>query len=124
MEWVGTRARRGCCVMFLRLRIVVGGGIVIPKSTKNRILWEYMQYNEFRDQFNDYIVFSLAEIQKINPGFFRNRLNDWQKKGYIKKLRRGFDFDELARDVERFLFNPSDAKRIKMFISYIKSLEI
>lgn len=49
-----------------------------------------MQYNEFKDQFKDYIVFSLAEIQKINPGFYRNRLNDWQKKGYIKKLRRGF----------------------------------
>jgi len=49
-----------------------------------------MQYNEFKDQFKDYIVFSLADIQKINPRFYRNRLNDWQKKGYIKKLRRGF----------------------------------
>ncbi|MFA6376590.1 MAG: hypothetical protein WCX69_04300 [Candidatus Paceibacterota bacterium] len=49
-----------------------------------------MRYSEFKDQFKDYIVFSLADIKKINPRFYRNRLNDWQKKGYIKKLRRGF----------------------------------
>ncbi len=37
----------------------------------------------------EFTVFALADIFKIEPNFYRSRLNEWQKKGYIKKLRRG-----------------------------------
>lgn len=30
------------------------------------------------------------------------------------------DFDELVRDVEQFLFRPSDAKKIALFREYIE----
>ena len=35
-----------------------------------------------------------------------------------------FNFTELARDVEPFLINAGDSKKVKMFIPYIKSLEL
>lgn len=49
-----------------------------------------MQYNEFKQQLKDSTVFSLTDIRKIEPKFYRRRLNEWQDKGYIKKLRRGY----------------------------------
>ena len=48
-----------------------------------------MQYNELRVQLKDFLVFNLSDIRKIEPRFYRRRLNEWQAKGYIKKLRRG-----------------------------------
>jgi len=49
-----------------------------------------MKFNEFKKEFKNFIVFSLADIKKIDPDFWRARLNDWQKSGEIKKLRRGY----------------------------------
>ena len=34
----------------------------------------------------DYPVFSVNDIIKIEPDFHRQRLVEWQKKGYLKKL--------------------------------------
>jgi len=60
-----------------------------PKSAKNNIFCKCMQYNELRVQLKDFLVFNLSDIRKIEPRFYRRRLNEWQAKGYIKKLRRG-----------------------------------
>lgn len=49
-----------------------------------------MRYAEFQIYLKPFIVFSLQDIRKINPSFYRARLSEWQEKGYIKKLRRGF----------------------------------
>lgn len=49
-----------------------------------------MLYNELKAQLKDFMVFSLTDIRKIEPDFYRRRLNEWQDKGYIKKLRRGY----------------------------------
>lgn len=49
-----------------------------------------MNYQEFKEQLKDFTVFSLDDVRKIEPSFYRARLNDWQTKGYIKKLRRGY----------------------------------
>ena len=45
-------------------------------------------------------------------------------KSKLIDVLRELDFDELARDVEPFLFNPSDSKKVKLFLPYIESLEI
>jgi predicted transcriptional regulator of viral defense system len=56
-----------------------------------------MRYQELKDQLKDFIVFSLNDIRKTYPDFHRRRLNEWQDKGYIKKLRRGYYmFSDLA----------------------------
>lgn len=49
-----------------------------------------MRFNDFKSQIEPLLVFSLADIRKIEPNFYRSRLNNWQKKGYITKLRRGY----------------------------------
>ena len=49
-----------------------------------------MQYNQLQAQLKDFFVFSLMDIRKIEPQFHRRRLNEWQDKGYLRKLRRGY----------------------------------
>jgi len=49
-----------------------------------------MRYQELKDKLKDFVVFTLNDIRKTTPDFHRRRLNEWQDKGYIKKLRRGF----------------------------------
>lgn len=49
-----------------------------------------MGYIEFRKNLNDFTVFSLNDIKKVCPKFHSRRLIDWQQKGYIKKIIRGY----------------------------------
>lgn len=49
-----------------------------------------MRYLELRSQLKNFVVFSLTDIRKIEPGFYRHRLNEWQNKGYIKKIIKGW----------------------------------
>ncbi len=49
-----------------------------------------MKYIDFREAMKIYPVFSIREIEKRFPGFDNRRLNEWQKKGYIQKLRNQY----------------------------------
>lgn len=49
-----------------------------------------MRYLDVRSQFRNKFVFSLLDLKKIESGFDRRRLVEWQKKGYIKKIIRNF----------------------------------
>jgi len=49
-----------------------------------------MKFLELKNQLNKFIVFSLADIRKIEPGFYRSRLSEWQNKGYIKKIIKNY----------------------------------
>lgn len=49
-----------------------------------------MQYIDFQKAFENFTVFSLADIRQVEPGFYRRRLNEWQGKGYIKKVIKGY----------------------------------
>jgi len=63
-----------------------------------------MQYLELRQSLKDFTVFSLLDIKKINSSFDRRRLNEWQDKGYIKKVIRGYYiFSDLILE-EHMLF--------------------
>jgi predicted transcriptional regulator of viral defense system len=56
-----------------------------------------MQYLDLKTQLKGFSVFSIKDIEKVDPSFHKQRLSEWQKKGYLKKLRQGFymfsDFD-------------------------------
>ena len=56
-----------------------------------------MQYLDLQTQLRDFSVFSIKDIEKVDVSFHKQRLSEWQNKGYIKKLRQGFymfsDFD-------------------------------
>ncbi len=49
-----------------------------------------MRLMEFKEKLKPFHVFSLSEIKKIDSNFQLRRLNEWQKKGYIKKVIRGY----------------------------------
>ena len=73
-----------------------------------------MQYIELKKKLNKYIVFSLQDIKKVDEAFYRARLNDWQDKGYVKKIRRGYymftdqDLDEsVLFYVANKIYSPS-----------------
>ncbi len=38
----------------------------------------------------DFTVFSVRDISRVDPAFHRRRLNEWQDKGYIRKVIKGF----------------------------------
>ena len=45
-----------------------------------------MNFIEFKEKFKDFTVFSLNDIRNIEGNFRRRSLNEWQDKGYIKKV--------------------------------------
>jgi len=49
-----------------------------------------MNFIEFQDRFSGLPVISIREIEMAFPGFDRNALTRWQKKGYLKKIRSGY----------------------------------
>lgn len=49
-----------------------------------------MRYLELRDSLKDFTVFSLSDIRAVDGSFHRRRLNEWQEKGYIRKIIKGY----------------------------------
>jgi predicted transcriptional regulator of viral defense system len=49
-----------------------------------------MQYLELKTQLKDFLIFSIKDIAKVDSSFHKQRLSEWQKKGYVKKVRQGF----------------------------------
>jgi len=49
-----------------------------------------MKYLEFREALKNKLVFTSNDIRKIDPGFHRRRLVEWQKAGHISKIRNGY----------------------------------
>lgn len=49
-----------------------------------------MNILEFKEKLKDFVAFNLNDIRKIDAGFDLRRLNEWQGKGYIKMIRRGY----------------------------------
>jgi len=49
-----------------------------------------MNFVEFKKKLGSFAVFSLKDIRKIEANFDLRRLNEWQKKGYLKIIRREY----------------------------------
>lgn len=49
-----------------------------------------MQFFELKTKLNDFLVFSVRDIEKIDLEFHSQRLSEWQAKGYIKKITKGY----------------------------------
>jgi len=47
-------------------------------------------YQQFREKFSAFPVITLRDIYKSFPNFDNKNLVNWQKKGYITKLRNGY----------------------------------
>lgn len=67
-----------------------------------------MKYLDFREKLEKYIVFSLSDIRAIDPEFRRRQLNEWQDRGYVKKIRRGHYIFKDVRFGKSDLFKVSN----------------
>ena len=77
-----------------------------------------MQYIELKENLKDFTVFSLADIKGIDSHFHRRRLNEWQDKGYIKKVIRGYYiFSDLKLD-EKVIFEIANRIYSPSYISF------
>ncbi len=49
-----------------------------------------MKFLEFKEALKNKLVFTYNDIRKIAPAFHRRQLVEWQKAGYIIKIRNGY----------------------------------
>lgn len=76
-----------------------------------------MHYIELKEKLADFTVFSLSDIRKIESAFHRRRLNEWQDKGYIKKVSKGYYiFSDLKVD-ENVLFEIANKVYAPSYVS-------
>ncbi len=81
-----------------------------------------MHYIELKSKLKDFTVFSLADIRKIERGFHRRRLSEWQDKGYIKKVIKGYYiFSDLKID-EKALFEIANRIYEPSYVSFEMAL--
>lgn len=81
-----------------------------------------MQYLEFQKAFSGFTVFSLADIRQVEPGFHRRRLNEWQEKGYIKKVIKGYYIFSGPAIKEDVLFEIANRIYSPSYISFEMAL--
>ncbi len=64
-----------------------------------------MSFLEFKDKMFDLACFNIYQIYAWQPGFDRNNLTRWTKKGYLIRLRQGyFAFSEYKRKPDYALY--------------------
>jgi predicted transcriptional regulator of viral defense system len=81
-----------------------------------------MKFLELKNELNDFPIFSLNEIRIIEPNFHRRRLNEWQDKGYIKKVIRGYyTFSDLQLS-EEILFKIANRIYLPSYVSLESAL--
>lgn len=77
-----------------------------------------MQYVQLKESLKDFTIFSLNDIKKVDYSFHRRRLNEWQDKGYIKKVTKGhYIFSDLELD-ENVLFEIANRIYSPSYISF------
>lgn len=81
-----------------------------------------MKYLELKGELRDFTIFSLNEIRNIEPGFYRRRLNEWQNKGYIKKVVRGYYIFSDLQLSEEILFKIANRIYLPSYISLESAL--
>lgn len=81
-----------------------------------------MRFYDLKFHLRDYVVFSINDIRKFEPKFHHPRLNEWQKKGYIQKIRRGYYcFTDLRQD-EETLFLIANRLYAPSYVSFESAL--
>lgn len=76
-----------------------------------------------RDFYDAVFLFGKT-IPNLDYLKLKSEINDWVKLKNRLLLRcRKFDFDQLAKEVEQFLFVPSDSKKVLFFCQYLQKYE-
>ncbi len=76
-----------------------------------------MKFIDLKTALKDYTLFSVQEIKKIDKSFHRRRLSEWQEKGYIKKIIRGYYMFSDVEINEHVLFEVANRIHQPSYIS-------
>jgi len=83
-----------------------------------------MNFIEFKEKFKNFTVFSLGDIRSMDGNFRRRSLNEWQDKGYIKKVvDKYYIFSDLELsenvlfEIANRIYSPSYVS-LEMALSY------
>jgi predicted transcriptional regulator of viral defense system len=65
-----------------------------------------MRFLELKEKIQDQLIFTTNDIKKFDGSFSIQRLAEWQKKGYIKKIVKGYYIlsDYMVREEDLFAF--------------------
>jgi hypothetical protein len=85
-------------------------------------------FNRKRDKGRDfYDILFLLQLIKPDYAYLKDKLgisnNSELKEKLLLKID-GSNLEDLSKDVEPFLFNPSDSKKILLFGDYIKQIDL
>lgn len=81
-----------------------------------------MRFIELKEKLKEFTLFSINDIKKIDNRFFRIRLNEWQNKGYIKKIIKGYYiFSDLVLN-ENVIFEIANKIYKPSYISFETAL--
>ncbi|MBA7626520.1 hypothetical protein ES703_33972 [subsurface metagenome] len=81
-----------------------------------------MKFLELKNELKDFPIFSLNEIRNMHPNFYRSRLNEWQDKGYIRKVIRGYYIFSDLQLSEEILFKIANRIYLPSYISLESAL--
>jgi predicted transcriptional regulator of viral defense system len=77
-----------------------------------------MHYIELKESLKDFTLFSLKDINKIDSRFYRSRLNEWQDKGYIRKVIKGYYIFSDLKLNENVLFEIANRIYSPSYVSF------
>jgi hypothetical protein len=106
--------------VFLRINVVPADVLLAQKI--------FAVFNRARPMGRDFydIVFLVGKTRP-NIDYLRSKMKITDGADLKRKLLKrceGLDFELLAREVEPFLFMPSDAKRVREFRRYIEGIDL
>lgn len=78
--------------------------IMFLVSAIHDYLEKRMNYIRFKDHFNNMLLFSVGDIRKVEPNFYQDRLTDWLKHGYIKRIIKNYYIFSDSKITEDTLF--------------------
>ena len=82
-----------------------------------------MLFIDFQNQFSIYPVFSLQDVRKVFSDFSYRQLDRWEKKGYLKKLKRGFYYFSTQDVNQNFLFYTANKIYAPSYVSLEMALK-
>jgi len=83
-----------------------------------------MQFINFQNQLSNYPIFSLRDVRKIFDDFSYRQLDRWEKKGYLKKVKRGFYCFSNQNFDQNLLFYVANKIYVPSYISLEKALKV
>ncbi len=82
-----------------------------------------MRFIDFQNQFSIYPIFSLQDVRKVFSDFSYRQLDRWEKKAYLKKVKRGFYCFGTQSVDQNFLFYTANKIYAPSYVSLEMALK-